>query len=223
MPFTAETMQVGQLLAHPYVIEAPSYQRSFPGRKRRRPSCSRISPRRRTGTPGPPRRLLPRHHAVHRARPANSRGSWAGSAPDSVARRGGRLPEADHSDDPVLRPARSIDDDDGQAPQPPPAGRDQHRARRKGPPPAVGRRLRSEEFFLDYVRTPGATGVAPESTARSPAEKRILEVRDHFVATLMDYERSRPPPARRLPARPLPRRVTWQPPISIRPTACSWC
>ena len=29
MPFTCQTMQVGQLLANPFVIEAPSYQRSY--------------------------------------------------------------------------------------------------------------------------------------------------------------------------------------------------
>ena len=29
MPFTAQTVQVGQLLSNPFVIEAPSYQRSF--------------------------------------------------------------------------------------------------------------------------------------------------------------------------------------------------
>ena len=47
---------------------------------------------------------------------------------------------------------------------------------------------RTRHSFVAHVRTPGATRVEPSSAGRSAAEERILKVRDHFVAALMDYE-----------------------------------
>jgi len=54
------------------------------------------------------------------------------------------------------------------------------------------------KFFLDHVRTPAHARRAESATYS--AESNILEVRDQFAATLMNYSRRLAQP-RRLPAR----------------------
>ncbi len=41
-----------------------------------------------------------------------------------------------------------------------------------------------DKFFLDHVRASGATGVSASTNGLSPAEERILEVRDHILTVL---------------------------------------
>jgi hypothetical protein len=45
-----------------------------------------------------------------------------------------------------------------------------------------------EAFFQTYVRAPNATQVAPEEGKLSPAERRILEARGHVIAALKGYD-----------------------------------
>jgi hypothetical protein len=45
-----------------------------------------------------------------------------------------------------------------------------------------------EKFFNAYVRAAGACRIMPESDRLSPAEERILEVREHFLTALLDFD-----------------------------------
>jgi hypothetical protein len=45
-----------------------------------------------------------------------------------------------------------------------------------------------EAFFSEHVRTPGATSRPASRETLSPAERRILEVRDHIVAAVKELE-----------------------------------
>ena len=45
-----------------------------------------------------------------------------------------------------------------------------------------------EAFFLKHVRAPGATRLLPERTDLSPSQQRIVDVRDHLVAALTGYD-----------------------------------
>ena len=45
-----------------------------------------------------------------------------------------------------------------------------------------------EKFFQAYVRAAGACRTMPDSDRLSPAEERILEVREHFLAALLDFD-----------------------------------
>ncbi len=47
---------------------------------------------------------------------------------------------------------------------------------------------REDRFLNNHVRNPGATLASPESGALSQAEKRIVEVRDHFVSELASQD-----------------------------------
>lgn len=61
---------------------------------------------------------------------------------------------------------------------------------------AIGTNLRrrmalrpaEEAFFENHVRAPGATGLKPDTAGLSPAELRIIAVRDHFLAELTDMD-----------------------------------
>ena len=185
MPFTAETMRVGQLLAHPYVIEAPSYQRPYSW------TVAEAAKLLEDITSAPHGDLGPRGEYflgamlfIKRDRPISRLRGW---------QRPIRLLDVVDGFQRlttltillcVLRDL--IDEDDGQAPS-----RRLLAAISTGLGAKARHRLEvggtERKFFLDYVRTRGATRVAPESTARTPAEKNILEVRDQFVATLMNY------------------------------------
>ena len=167
MPFTAQTVPVGQLLANPFVIEAPAYQRSFAwSRQGSRQAAGRHRLRALDGSRSPQRRVLPGRHAVHRRDPAASPpDELASRAPRPRGRR--RLPAADHAHHPAVRPAR-------------------HRRRTRSPPipgclaaigtaqgPNARPRLSltgpDEAFFLAHVRAPGATRVRAKRDGRSPA------------------------------------------------------
>jgi hypothetical protein len=45
-----------------------------------------------------------------------------------------------------------------------------------------------ESFFLKHVRAPGATRLAPERAHLTGAQRRIIDVRDHFTAALKGYD-----------------------------------
>ena len=188
MPFIAQTMQVGQLLGELFVIVAPSYQRSFAwtrggrqvaGRHLFRARCRSKSARRRG--------VLSGHHAVRRTRqPALALEELAPGPPNrtlEVVDGFQRLTTLTI----LFCVLRDLDDDDGKRSDPRllaaiTSGRkanSYHRLSLKGP---------QEEFFHDHVRAPGATRTLAENGNPSPAEARIVAVRDHFVAVLSDYD-----------------------------------
>src|SRR5262245_30263184 len=54
--------------------------------------------------------------------------------------------------------------------------------------PRLTLRGMDENFFQSYVRGPGACRIMPGDDRLSPAEERILEVRQHFLAALLDFD-----------------------------------
>ncbi len=58
-----------------------------------------------------------------------------------------------------------------------------------------------EAFFLKHVRASGATRLLPERTDLSPSQQRIVDVRDHLVAALTGYDLADRRKLARVPAR----------------------
>ena len=185
MPFTAQTMQVGLLLANPFVIEAPSYQRPYSWSVVEAAKLLEDITSAPHGDPGQRSEyFLGAMLFIERDRPISLLRGW---------QRPIRLLDVVDGFQRlttltillcVLRDL--IDDDDAPAPGPRLLAaigtglgtKARHRLQVGGS---------ERKFFLDHVRTPGATRVAPESATRTPAESNILEVRDQFAATLMNY------------------------------------
>jgi hypothetical protein len=184
MPFTAQTVQVGQLLSNPFVIEAPSYQRSFAWTDKEAGKLLEdiaSAPYPDAGA-GSGEYFLGTLLFIERAAAASrlwQRPTRTLEVVDGFQ----RLTTLTI----LFCVLRDLDDDDA---QPPNArvlaaigtgqGKNaRHRLSVGGP---------DEAFFLAHVRAPGATRVDPSSASRSPAEERILKVRDHFITVLMGYD-----------------------------------
>lgn len=185
MPFTAQTVQVGQLLANPFIIEAPSYQRLFAWTDKEAgkllediTSTPSLDAGGRSGE-----YFLGAMLFIERDRPTSR--LWQRTTPRVLEVVDGlqRLTTLTT----LLCVLRDLDDGDGEPPNARvlaaigtgQAGNVRHRLSIGGP---------DEAFFFDYVRAPGATLVKPDSSDLSLARERILEVRDHFVTDLMGYD-----------------------------------
>lgn len=188
MPFTAQTMQVGQLLANPFVIEAPRYQRSYvwtaeeAGKLLDDISWALDSE---TEAGDDAEYFLGTMLFIERDRPSRLK-TWPLGLPNrplDVVDGFQRLTTLTI----LFCILRDLDDDDDEtanarllaaigARQGPSA---RHRLSLKGP---------EEAFFHAYVRAPGATRVEPPEGSRTPAEAHILAVRDHCVAVLASYD-----------------------------------
>ena len=183
MPFPSQTVPVGQLLANPFVIEAPSYQRSFAWTDKEAGkllddivSTPYVDAGARDGE-----YFLGAMLFIER--PSASRLWQRPTRVLEVVDGFQRLTTLTI----LFCVLRDFDDDDAQPSNPrvlAAIGTGQgtsarHRLSVGGP---------DEAFFVAHVRAPGAIRVEPSSAGRSAAEERILKVRDHFVAALMDYE-----------------------------------
>lgn len=186
LPFTALTMSVGDLLANPYHLVAPPYQRSFSWGE---PEAGKLledltsAPGLDAGgdgsvyflgamlfierdPPQPPSRLKP----WQRVQPRNL------EVVDGLQRLTTLtillciLRDLD-PEPPNVRVQAAIGGTLGANPR---------------PRLAIGEP--DEAFFLKHVRTPGATHVAPERTDLSPAQQRIVDVRDHLLAAVTAYD-----------------------------------
>lgn len=186
MPFTCQTMQVGQLLANPFAIEAPSYQRSYVWTDEEAGKLleditsaldADVSPRE-------GEYFLGTMLFVERDRTSRLK-SWPRGRPNrplDVVDGFQRLTTLTI----LFCVLRDLDDDDDEPANPRllaaigtgQGANARHRLTLKGP---------EEAFFLGHVRAPGATRLTPQNGSRSPAEAHILVVRDHFVAALGDY------------------------------------
>ncbi len=185
MPFTAQAMQVGQLLANPFYIEAPSYQRSF------------------AWTEQEAGKLLEDITSSPSADASARSGGYFLGAMLFIERDRRRQKPWQRTPTRVLEVVDGLQrlttltilfcvlrdlgaDEDG-----PPSARVLAAI---GSGPAANMRPRlsigepDEPFFRHHVLEFGATRVEPEQTDLSPARQRILDVRDHFVTALTGYD-----------------------------------
>jgi len=185
MPFPSQTVPIGQLLSNPFVIEAPSYQRSFVWTDK---EAGKLlddivsTPHADAGAGGGEYFL---GAMLFIERPAVSRlRSWQRPARVLEVVDGFQrlttltillcvLRDLDEAD------AQTLDARALQAIAMGLGARARHRL-------SVGGS--DESFFHAHVRAWGATRIEPSSAGGAPAEERILKVRDHFIAVLMDYE-----------------------------------
>ncbi len=183
--FTAQIMHVGQLLAHPHVIEAPAYQRPFAWNEREA------------------RQLLADVMEALAEGEVRGSGDYFLGTMLFIDRDGApsRLPW------PRQRPPRVLEvvdgfqrlttltillcvlrDLDGDLDGPiderlrPAIQTGQGGSAR----PRLSLRAPEEEFFRAHVREPGATRRNPTREGLSPPEQRILDVRDDLIATLKE-------------------------------------
>jgi hypothetical protein len=189
MPFTAQAIEVGQLLANPFVIEAPSYQRSFAWTEEEAGKLLEdIASALETGANPDDGGdyFLGTMLFVERDRSPSRLASWPRARairPLDVVDGFQRLTTLTI----LFCVVRDLDDGDGKpanarlltAISAGQGASARHRLSLKGP---------EEAFFLAHVRAPGATRVSPQNGSRSPAEERILAVRDHFITALADYD-----------------------------------
>jgi hypothetical protein len=185
MPFPSQTVPIGQLLSNPYVIEAPSYQRSFVWTDEEAGKLldDIVSMPYADAGAGGGEYFLGAMLFIER--PAVSRlRSWQRPARVLEVVDGFQrlttltillcvLRDLDEAD------AQTLDARALQAIAMGLGARARHRL-------SVGGS--DESFFHAHVRAWGATRVEPSSAGRSPAEERILKVRDHFIDVLRDYE-----------------------------------
>jgi hypothetical protein len=184
MPFPAQTVSVGQLLANPFVIEAPAYQRSFAWADK---EAGKLlddivsGPFAEAGARNG-EYFLGAMLFIERP-PASRLRNWRPWRVLEVVDGFQRLTTLIV----LLCVLRDLDEDDGK-----PANARLLAAIGTGQAPSARPRLSvagpEEAFFLAHVRAPGATRVEPNGANRSPAQERILQVRDHFVAALMGYD-----------------------------------
>jgi len=185
--FTAQIMQVGQLFTSPILIEAPSYQRSFvweakEGGQLLEDIQSALDE---AGGRDPGEYFLGTMLFIDRDG-APSRLPWPRT-------RSARMLEVVDGFQRLttmtilLSVLRDLDaDTDG------PTQARLQTALQAGlgssARPRLSLRAPEEEFFVKYVREPGATRLVPNGNALPPAEKCLLEVRDHVARVLRDQD-----------------------------------
>src|SRR5215467_9671060 len=187
--FITPTVQVGQLFANPYFIEAPVYQRSF------------------AWTENEVCRLMDTVAAAVDGTPGTRDGDYFLGTMLFIER--DQRPPSRLAGWPRARASRLLDVVDGfqrlttlrilfcvlrdmDAQQ----GRPQHVrvVAAIGNEQGASARQRlllagpDEVFFQTHVRAPNATQLAPEEGKLSPAERRILEAREHVIAALKSYD-----------------------------------
>jgi hypothetical protein len=187
--FITPTVQVGQLFANPYFIEAPVYQRSFAWTEkeicRLLDSISSAVDGGAGGRDGSDYFLGTMLFIERGQRPISRIAGWPRSRPSrflDVVDGFQRLTtltilfcvirdmDALEKQPAHARVAAAIANEGSSA---------RHRLLLSGP---------EEAFFHAYVRAPRATHLAPDEGKLSPAETRILEARGHVVAALKGYD-----------------------------------
>lgn len=183
MPFTAHTMQVGQLLANPFVIEVPRYQRSYVWTAEEA-GCllDDIFLALDSEAAGEEAEyFLGTMLFIERDRPSRLK-NWPRGLPtrpldvvDGFQRLTTLtillciLRDLEEAADEVVNARLLAAIGAGQG------ANVRHRLSLKGP---------EEAFFGAYVRAPGATRTGRPDAFRTPAEAHILAVRDHCLAVL---------------------------------------
>jgi uncharacterized protein DUF262/uncharacterized protein DUF1524 len=186
MPFTAQTIQVGQLLANPVAIEAPSYQRLFAWTEREAAKLLEDI------TAAPYADAAARSFEYFLGAMLFMERERTTSRFMGLQRTTRVLEVVDGLQrlttlTTLFCVLRDLDDADDEPPNPRLLA-----AIGTGHGATVRYRLTiggpDEAFFRDHVRAPGATHVNPESSDLSPTRRHILEVRDHFVTVLTGYD-----------------------------------
>src|SRR5262245_44637780 len=180
MPFPAQTVPVGQLLANPFVIQAPAYQRSFAWTDEEGGKLldDIVSTPYADGGARTGEYFLGAMLFIERPPPSRLM-NWRPSRVLEVVDGFQRLSSLII----LFCVLRDLDEDDGQ-----PANARLVAAIGTGPRHRLSVSGPDEAFFLAHVRARGATRVEPNGALRSPSQERILQVRDHFVAVLMGYD-----------------------------------
>lgn len=184
MPFTAQTLPIGELLANPFCIEAPCYQRSFSWEE---PEAAKLLEDI-ASVPGLDAGssegvyFLGAMLFVERERPTSRLKPWQRASVRTLEVVDGlqRLTTLTI----LLCVLRDLDADGTNARL--------HAAIGGGTGANLRPRLSigepDEAFFLEYVRAPGATRLEPAPGDLSPARRRIRDVRDHLATTLAGYD-----------------------------------
>ena len=180
--FSSETVPLGQLFTSPISIEAPSYQRSFAWTAEEAGQLFEdISQALEHETDY----FLSFMLFIERNRPRSLLPTWARARSERVLEIVDGFQRLT-SLSILFCTLRDLDAEQGQ-----PANARLASAIGGG----LQRRLRlrpaEDAFFDKYVRAPGATGLKPAiAAALSPAEVRIIQVRDHFLAELADLDQA---------------------------------
>ena len=180
--FSSETVPLGQLFTSPISIEAPSYQRSFAWTAEEAGQLFEdISQALEHETDY----FLSFMLFIERNRPRSLLPTWARARSERVLEIVDGFQRLT-SLSILFCTLRDLDAEQGQ-----PANARLASAIGGG----LQRRLRlrpaEDAFFDKYVRAPGATGLKPANAAAlSPAEVRIIQVRDHFLAELADLDQA---------------------------------
>jgi hypothetical protein len=176
---SAQIVQVGQLFASPFVVEAPSYQRSFAWSSDEAGQLlddisSAIEEAQVRDTGG---YFLGTMLFIDREG-ASSRRAW----PRTRALRVLEVVDGFQRLTTLtilFCVVRDLADADG-----PTHARLQAAIQANPARPRLALRPSEDKFFDAFVRLPGATRVSGSKDGLAPAETRILQVRDHFIATL---------------------------------------
>jgi hypothetical protein len=182
--FTAQIVSIGQLLAHPVQIEAPSYQRSFAwsGEEAGQLLADILA------ALGETERRIMRDYFlgtmlfIDRDGAPSRLTSWRRGQQHLLEVVDGfqRLTTLTI----LLCVLRDLEADAGG----PTYARLQAAVQAGDARPRLSLRPAEDPFFLKNVRTPGGTRQAPIKGSLSPAEANIVEVRDHFIACLRGCE-----------------------------------
>jgi hypothetical protein len=175
--FSSVTVPLGQLFTNPISIEAPGYQRSFAWTA---DEAGQLFEDIRQALAEESDYFLSFMLFIERNRPRSRLSAWSLGRSDRVLEIVDGFQRLT-SLTILFCALRDLDAEQGQPTN----------ARLEAAIGRAGRRrlsLRPAEaaFFEEYVRVPGATRIKPTTANLTPAEARIVWVRDHFVAELAD-------------------------------------
>jgi hypothetical protein len=183
--FTARTIQLEELFANPFLIDAPSYQRAFVwGAKEAGQLFDDVTGALAVATAGRDDGDYCFGAMVFVARPAGRLARWKSGQLLDVVDGFQRLTTLTI----LFCVLRDLSEASGQRVDPRllAAIRVAQGARYRLSLGVAGEG--EENFFERHVRAPGATGVTPATAGGSGSEKHILAVRDLFIGELKDYD-----------------------------------
>jgi len=178
--FTAQVVQLAQLVAHPYVIEAPAYQRAYAWTPREAGQLLEdIGSAAERGRDAEDY-FLGTMLFIDRSKTPARRSRWGGAGPVRMIEVVDGFQRLT-----TLTILFCVLRDLGIGPSGP-ANRRLAAAIEAGSRARLTLGTPDEAFFATHVRTPGVTGADVEGEELSPAERRIVDVRDHLRAALAE-------------------------------------